>query len=69
MELRSLRLDPGIRLPRSEATGALAGLIGCIGDEAFGQRGIEQLARLLPLGWWTVYRIFDDAPPALHFGA
>lgn len=50
MELRSLRLDPGIRLPRSEATGALAGLIGCIGDEAFGQRGIEQLARLLPLG-------------------
>ncbi|MBK6715797.1 MAG: helix-turn-helix transcriptional regulator [Burkholderiales bacterium] len=68
MELRSLRLDPGIRLPRSEATGALAGLIGCIGDEAFGQRGIEQLARLLPLGWWTVYRIFDDAPPALHFG-
>lgn len=57
----SLRVEPG-------AAAALAGLIGCIGDEAFGQRGLEQLARLMPLGWWTVYRLFDDAPPQLHFG-
>lgn len=68
MELRSLQPDAGIHVPRGEAAGALSGLIGCIGDAQFGQRGIEQLARLLPLGWWTVYRVFDDAPPVLHFG-
>lgn len=68
MELRLLEPDAGIHLPTGEAAGAVAGLIGCIGDTQFGQRGIEQLARLLPLGWWTVYRLFDDAPPVLHFG-
>lgn len=68
MELRSLQPDAGIHLPQGEAAGVLPGLIACIGDAQFGQRGIEQLARLLPLGWWTVYRVFDDAPPLLHFG-
>ncbi len=68
MELRSLRPDAGLRLPQGGAAEAMAGLIGCIGDVHFGQRGIEQLSRLLPLGWWTVYRLFDDAPPVLHFG-
>jgi DNA-binding CsgD family transcriptional regulator len=68
MELRTLPSSAAIHLPQGEALGALTGLIGCIGDAQFGQRGIEQLARLLPLGWWTVYRVFDDAPPVLHFG-
>lgn len=68
MELRSLQPDAAVHLPQGEAAGAVSGLIGCIGDPQFGQRGIEQLARLLPLGWWTVYRVFDDAPPVLHFG-
>jgi len=68
MELRSLQPDAGIHVPSGAATDALSGLIGCIGDAQFGQRGIEQLARLLPLGWWTVYRLFDDAPPVLHYG-
>lgn len=68
MELRPLHPDAGLRLPGGAAASALSGLIGCIGDPRFGQRGIEQLARLLPLGWWTVYRLFDDAPPLLHLG-
>lgn len=68
MELRPLQPDAGIRLPDGGAAAALAGLIGCVGDARFGQRGIEQLAQLLPLGWWTIYRLFDDAPPVLHLG-
>lgn len=70
MELRSLHPTTALRMPAAcgDAGGALAGLIGCIGAEDFGQRGIEQLAKLLPLGWWTVYRVFDDAPPVLHGG-
>jgi DNA-binding CsgD family transcriptional regulator len=68
MELRSLRPDAGLHLPQGDAAAAVCGLIGCIGDANFGQRGLEQLARLMPLGWWTVYRVFDDAPPVLHFG-
>jgi DNA-binding CsgD family transcriptional regulator len=68
MELRSLRPEAGLQLPQGDAAAAVCGLIGCIGDEQFGQRGLEQLARLMPLGWWTVYRVFDDAPPVLHFG-
>ena len=51
-----------------DATLAIAGLIGSIGSPDFGQRGIEQLDRLLPLGWWTAFRIFEDAPPQLLVG-
>ena len=68
MEIRPLDAHAGITLPRAESALALAGLIGSIGDAAFGQRGLEQLNRLLPLGWWTVYRLFDDAPPQLLAG-
>ncbi len=71
MDIRRLDADASLQACGAGAATALAGLIGCIGcddNRTFGQRGIEQLARLMPLGWWTVYRIFDDAPPVLHFG-
>ena len=47
---------------------ALAGLVGTIGDRFFGQRAITQIDRFVRLNWWTVYRMFDDAPPRLHVG-
>lgn len=68
MELRELQPNTGIHVSHRDAAHALMGLIGCIGDPQFGQRGLEQLDRVLPLGWWTIYRVFDDAPPKLHLG-
>ena len=68
MEIRSLDAASGVPPHRAESALAIAGLIGSIGDAAFGTRGIEHLNRLLPLGWWTVYRLFDDAPPSLLAG-
>jgi DNA-binding CsgD family transcriptional regulator len=70
MEIRPLDAPPlaGAAFARAESALALAGLIGSIGDAAFGQRGIEHLNRLLPIGWWAVYRLFDDAPPRLLAG-
>jgi DNA-binding CsgD family transcriptional regulator len=65
MEIRSLDAPSG---GDAESSLALAGLIGSIGERDFGARGIEQLNRLLPLRWWAVYRLFDDAPPRLLAG-
>lgn len=48
------------------AEAALSGLVGCIGTDSFGLQGLQQLNRWLPAAWWAVYRILDDAPPALH---
>lgn len=68
MEVRPLQSTAPAGVVSADATLAIAGLIGSIGSPDFGQRGIEQLDRLLPLGWWTVYRMFDDAPPHLLLG-
>jgi len=45
----------------------VAGLIGCVGDPCFGQRAIEQMTQVVPVDWWTVYRLHREAPPDLHF--
>ena len=68
MEIRSLQSTVPAGTMSVDATLAIAGLIGSIGNPGFGQRCIEQLDRLLPLGWWTAFRIFDDAPPHLLVG-
>src|SRR4051812_10547732 len=52
----------------TDAVTVLAGLVGTIGDRAFGQLATEQLDRLVHLNWLTVYRMSDDAPPRLHAG-
>jgi len=63
------RLDPQAASTLDTGAGAaLAGLVGVIGDRAFGQRAIEQIDRLVPLNWWTVYRMSDATPPSLHAG-
>jgi len=48
------------------ATDALSGLIATIGCDDFGTAGLTQLNRCLTAGWWSVYRLFNDAPPRLH---
>ena len=68
VEIRSLQSTVPAGVMSIDATLAIAGLIDGIGSPGFGQRGIEQLDRLLPLGWWTAFRMFDDAPPHLLVG-
>lgn len=70
MHLQTLNTD-ALAQPRphhDKAALAASGVVGCIGDAAFGQRVIEQLNRLLPLCWWNVYQLLDDAPPQLRIG-
>ena len=51
------------------AAAALAGVIASVGRADFGRAALECLNRSLPLGWWSVYRVFDRAPPQLHLQA
>lgn len=44
---------------------ALAGMVGCIGDPGFGSAALAQLNRWLPVSWWSVFQLHDDAPPAM----
>lgn len=60
-----------IELPRShglQAGGlsALAGVIGHVGNPHFGQQALADLNRWMPLAWWSVYTLYQDAPPSLH---
>ncbi len=66
MNLQTLPIDGASVLHRTEAALAAAGMVSGIGDARFGQCVIEQLNRLMPLCWWTVYRLLDDAPPQLR---
>ncbi|NML47184.1 LuxR family transcriptional regulator [Ramlibacter sp. G-1-2-2] len=45
------------------AVEAFAGVVGCIGDAGFAQGALAQLNRWLPVSWWSVFRLHDDAPP------
>lgn len=45
---------------------ALAGVIACVGRADFGQAALECLNAALPVGWWSVYRVFESAPPQLY---
>lgn len=58
--------DPDSQLDGAAVEAALAGLIGSIGGDTFGADGLAQLNRWMPLCWWSIYRLFDDAPPAQH---
>lgn len=45
---------------------AMSALIACMGRERFDSDGLAALNRCLPLRWWSVYRLFDDRPPAMY---
>lgn len=45
------------------AAEAIAGVVACIGAAGFGHDALAQLNRWLPVSWWSVFRLHDDAPP------
>ncbi len=45
---------------------AMAGVVASIGDAGFSQQALAQLNRWMPLCWWSIYRLFHDAPPTIH---
>jgi DNA-binding CsgD family transcriptional regulator len=47
---------------------ALAGVIGCTGQEDFSAKALVELNRMLPMCWISIYRLFSDAPPESHGG-
>ena len=51
--------------PRPPAHDVSAALVGCIARDDFATRTLAELNRVLPVAWWTVYRVFDDQPPQL----
>jgi len=44
---------------------ALTGMVGCIGSPAFAHEALAQLNRWLPVSWWSVFRLHDEAPPTM----
>ncbi|RZA12672.1 MAG: LuxR family transcriptional regulator, partial [Lysobacteraceae bacterium] len=45
-------------------------LVACLGTPDFHTAALAQLNRAMPLGWWSVYDLFDGvAPPAMHLAA
>lgn len=47
----------------------MTGLIGCIGDPNFAADALAQMNRLLPVAWWSVFRLYPDAPPHMPLTA
>ena len=47
------------------AAEAVAGMVSCIGAPGFSQEGLAQINRWLPVSWWSVFRLYEDAPPSM----
>lgn len=45
---------------------AMAGVVAAIGNAGFAQSALAQLNRWMPMCWWSIYRLFNDAPPTIH---
>jgi DNA-binding CsgD family transcriptional regulator len=48
-----------------QAVEAISGMIACIGSSGFAHEAIAQINRWLPVSWWSVFRLYDDAPPVM----
>ncbi|MDM0026081.1 helix-turn-helix transcriptional regulator [Variovorax saccharolyticus] len=48
---------------------ALAGLIGSVGADDFSRRALAHINRMLPVCWWSVYRLHEQGPPEIHLNA
>ncbi|MDM0109256.1 helix-turn-helix transcriptional regulator [Variovorax sp. J22R24] len=60
---------PARTLDRSwQASQAIAGVVGCVGDREFGTAALKLLNAALPLCWWSVYTLFDGRPPEMYVG-
>lgn len=51
------------------ATEAIAGVIAGLGSDDFGREGLAQLNRWVPVSWWSVFKIYDNAPPVMPLTA
>lgn len=60
-----------IQLDRGQAATqhALAGLIGAIGSDGFADDALEALNAPLQAASWSVYRVWRDREPLMHFSA
>ena len=47
------------------AVGAMAGVVACMGSPGFAQDALAHINRWLPASWWSVFRLFDHAPPCM----
>ncbi|WP_156362648.1 helix-turn-helix transcriptional regulator [Xylophilus sp. Leaf220] len=56
-------------LATDRAPQMLAGLIGHVGEPAFGQSMLDDVQELLPAASWSVYRAGRTAAPALYLSA
>lgn len=48
-----------------QAIQAISGVISCVGSPGFAQDALVQVNRWLPVSWWSVFRLHDDAPPVM----
>ena len=55
--------------PAHASLQAIGGLIDAIGRPDFARAGLAALNRCLVAGWWSVYRLYEGAPPRLHANA
>lgn len=71
MQLIPLNLScrPSPVLPGERAFDAVGGVVACIGEAGFARDALAQLNHWLPVAWWSVYRLYNDAPPTLHASA
>ena len=58
-----------LSLRDERAFDSVGGLIACIGEADFAQDALAQLNRWMPVAWWSIYRLLNDAPPTLHANA
>ena len=66
MQLLPVRAVGAAQLSDWRALETIAGVISSVGNQGFGNTALAQLNRWMPLCWWSVYTLFDNAPPTLH---
>ncbi len=73
VSMQLITLNPSPQSPAAggaeRAGNAMGGIIGCLGEADFSSEALAHLNRWLPVAWWSVYRLYDDAPPTLHANA
>lgn len=66
MQLLPVKAIGAAQLSDWPALETIAGVISSVGDRGFGNAALGQLNRWMPLCRWSVYTLFDNAPPTLH---
>lgn len=56
-------------LDRRDGQGALAGVVGAVGQPAFANEALSALNRMLHVGSWSVYQLWPSRLPTMHLSA